>query len=176
MTARNAQTQLEDRPQRDIAELFAARLEEELGQQLVSVVLYGSVARDAPRPDSDIDLLIVVDAPSAREKRKISERVLDLVMELERDGPLGALAAQGRLIDLEYRLYNKEEALQTHLFYLDLALDGVLLFDRERFFATKLDQVRRRMREYGTRRVYLEDGCWYWEFKPGMEPGEVVEF
>jgi len=41
------------------------RLKEEFGDNLVSVVLYGSVARGDYRPDSDIDLLLVLrGAPS----------------------------------------------------------------------------------------------------------------
>jgi len=163
------------RTYRRIAEDFAQLLKRELGEQLVSVVLYGSVARGDAQVGSDIDILVIVDAPSLEEKQAVRERVLDLVMEFENAGLLEELFQQGRLVDFEYRLYTKEEAQRTHIFYLDLTQDGVLLVDREGFFATKLEQVRQRMRELGTRRVYLEDGCWYWELKPGMQPGEVVE-
>jgi len=47
---------------RQIAEDFTRLLERELGQQLVSVVLHGSVARGNARVGSDIDLLVVVEA------------------------------------------------------------------------------------------------------------------
>ena len=53
--------------------------------------------------------------------------------------------------------------------------DAVLLFDQEGFFAAKLDQVRQRMEELGTRREYFEDGCWYWILKADMKPGEEIE-
>lgn len=40
------------------------------GDRLISVVLYGSVARDTMRHDSDVDLLIVADAlPNGRLNR-----------------------------------------------------------------------------------------------------------
>lgn len=160
---------------RQIAEDFARLLERELGEQLVSVVLYGSVARGKAQRGSDIDMLVVVDAPSPEEERLVQKRIGDLVFEFDHSGLTGELLQQGHLVDLEYRLYTKEEAQRTHLFYLDLTQDAILLVDRDGFFAAKLEQVRQRMQELGTRRVYFEDGCWYWELKPGMQPGEVVE-
>lgn len=163
------------RTYRQIAEDFARLLERELGEQLVSVVLYGSVARGKAQRGSDIDMLVVVDAPSPEEERLVQKRIGDLVFEFDHSGLMGELLQQGHLVDLEYRLYTKEEAQRTHLFYLDLTQDAILLVDRDGFFAAKLEQVRQRMQELGTRRVYFEDGCWYWELKPGMQPGEVVE-
>ena len=163
------------RTYRQIAEDFGRLLERELGEQLISVVLYGSVGRGDAQLGSDIDMLLVVDAPSPDERKAVRERVGDLVFEFENSGLMEELFQQGRLVDLEYRLYTKEEAQRTHIFYLDLTQDAILLLDRDGFFAAKLEQVRRRMEELGTRRVYFEDGCWYWELKPGMQPGEVVE-
>jgi predicted nucleotidyltransferase len=163
------------RTYRQIAEDFARLLERGLGEQLVSVVLYGSVARGDTQVGSDIDMLVIVDARSREEKRALRRRVVDLATEFENSGLMEELFQQGHLVDLEHRLYTKEEAQRTHIFYLDLTQDAILLVDRDGFFASKLEQVRQRMGELGTRRVYFEDGCWYWELKPGMQPGEVVE-
>jgi len=107
--------------------------------------------------------------------RRLYEVLIQRILEFENTGLMEELFQQGCLVDLEYRLYTKEEAQRTHIFYLDLTQDAIFLVDRDGFFAAKLEQVRQRMRELGTRRVYFEDGCWYWELKPGMQPGEVVE-
>ncbi|MFB0536803.1 MAG: nucleotidyltransferase domain-containing protein [Anaerolineae bacterium] len=158
-----------------IAKGFAQLLERELGEELTSVVLYGSVARGDASQDSDIDLLIVVNATSREEKKAIKKRVLDLCIDFETSGPLAALFEQGQWTNIEYQIYTREEALRTHLFYLDMTQDAVLLFDQEGFFAAKLDRVRQRMEELGTRREYFEDGCWYWILKADMKPGEEIE-
>ena len=158
-----------------IANEFAQLLERELGDQLTSVVLYGSVARGDASQDSDIDLLIVVDAPSREEKRAIKKRVLDLCVDFETRWSLADPFGQGHWANLEYQIFTRQEALRTHLFYLDMTQDAVPLFDRGGFFAAKLDQVRQRMEELGTRREYFEDGCWYWILKPGMKLGEEIE-
>ena len=51
----------------------------------------------------------------------------------------------------------------------------MLLLDRGAFFANVLDAMRARMRALGSRRVFLEDGNWYWDLKPDFRFGEVVE-
>jgi predicted nucleotidyltransferase len=39
------------------------RLEREFGSRLHDVILYGSRARDDHRPDSDVDVMVVLDGP-----------------------------------------------------------------------------------------------------------------
>ena len=53
--------------------------------------------------------------------------------------------------------------------------DGILLVDRGDFFRDVLDGLRERMRQLGSRRVFLGDGSWYWDLKPDFRFGEVVE-
>ena len=38
----------------------------------------------------------------------------------------------------------------------------------------KLEQLRARLKELGSRRIELDDGSWYWDLKPDLQPGEVV--
>lgn len=68
-----------------------------------------------------------------------------------------------------------EEARTHSPLYLDIVEDGVLIFDRDGFFDRILSEMRQRMRQLGSRRVYLDDGRWYWDLKPDFRFGEVVE-
>jgi len=82
-----------------------------------------------------------------------------------------------RLTPVEWNLIVKtpeEAAFHTPL-YLDVVEDGILLLDRDRFFENVLTSMRSRMRELGSRRVFLPDGSWYWDLKPDFRPGDVVE-
>lgn len=66
MTLRTVQEQLEE-----LAKEYAHALQKGLGSQLVSVVLFGSVARGEGGPTSDIDLLLIIkDLPKGRFARK----------------------------------------------------------------------------------------------------------
>ena len=68
----------------DILKQFRTGLEEIYSDRLVKVILYGSQARGDARPDSDVDVLVVLRAPETPEDR---EQVLDLVtnLSLERE-------------------------------------------------------------------------------------------
>jgi len=136
-----------------------------LGEQLVSIVLFGSVARGDAHDTSDIDLLIVAEG----FPRRLAERRRPLLVEWAR--------VRGDLPAIEWNLVTKtpEEALAHSPLYLDLVEDAVLLFDRGEFFEAILQSLRVRMQALGSRRIYLPDGSWYWDLRPGFQFGEVVE-
>jgi len=145
---------------RALAERFAALLAERLGDRLVSVALYGSVARGEARPSSDIDLFVVATGlPRGRFARQDVWDDLDL-----------ALGEPG----LSVVLHTPEEAARTRPLYLDMTEDAILLVDREGFFAAVLDRLRRRMRELGSVR-HRQGRLRYWELAPGHRPGEDIE-
>jgi uncharacterized protein len=62
------------------------RLLEAHGRRLLGVVLYGSEARGEARPDSDIDVLVLLEPPIdyARDLRANIAALYDLVLALER--------------------------------------------------------------------------------------------
>ncbi|MBP1912274.1 nucleotidyltransferase domain-containing protein [Thermococcus stetteri] len=62
---------------RMVAKKFAEDVRKSLGDLVKEVILFGSVARGEYRSDSDIDILIVVDA----DPWEIQKRVSDLVVE-----------------------------------------------------------------------------------------------
>ena len=158
-----------------VAESFAELLLQTLREQLISVVLFGSVARGEARIKSDVDLLVVVKAPTEADLIGLREQITELCLDFEARPDLLALADQGFPAVIRQIVYSETEARRTHLFYLDLAVDGQILFDRHRFFANKLARVHQRMAELGTRRQYLTRRRWVWLLKPGMQPGETIE-
>ena len=138
-----------------------------LGPRLISLVLFGSVARGDSRESSDIDLLIIAD----RLPRSMTERARPLRQAWER------LRIERGLPPVEWNLVVKtpSEAAHHSPLYLDIVEDGILLADRDGFFESILDAMRGRMQALGSRRVYLPDGSWYWDLKPDYRFGEVVE-
>ena len=67
--------------QRDLEDLLAAVLaacRQHYGERLVSLAVFGSVGRGVPRPDSDVDLLIVArDLPRGRVARAADFRLCE---------------------------------------------------------------------------------------------------
>ncbi len=156
---------------RAAAERYAALLEEHLGDRLVSVVLFGSVARGEAGPDSDVDLLIVGEGfPPGRFAR------LRLLEEADRafEPELEALRGRGIHTRLSRVIKTRAEAGRTVPLYLDLVEDAHLLYDRDGFFAGVLVRLRRRLAELGAERRTL-GRVRYWVLKPDLAPGEIVE-
>ena len=67
-----------------------------------------------------------------------------------------------------------DQAAVTRPLYLDLIEDAVYLAD-DGTMRRVLDGLRERMRALGSERIFLPDGSWYWDLKPDLVPGEVVE-
>lgn len=137
------------------------------GERLISIVLFGSVARAQAGPTSDIDVLLVAEGLP----RSLADRRRPFLQAWEH-----ARAARG-LPHVEWNLVVKtpDEARVRSPLYLDLVPDGILILDRQGFFAEVLAGMRARMRELGSRRIHLPDGSWYWDLKPDFRFGEVVE-
>jgi predicted nucleotidyltransferase len=147
-------------------------LERREGDNLVSFVIFGSVARGRAAPGSDADVLLVFRSLPARRH----DRFLKWYRALEElRATHGALLADGHPFDWAVQALTVEEARYHSPLYLDITLEGRLLVDRGGFFGGVLDGLRTRLRELGSRRVELADGSWYWDLKPGMRSGEVVE-
>jgi predicted nucleotidyltransferase len=139
----------------------------DLGNRLVSIVLFGSVARRQARPTSDIDLVLVAhDLP-----RALADRRRIFLESWERVRRARALAP------VLWNLVAKSPAEARHRspLYLDIVEEGLLILDRDQFFEAVLAGMRVRMRELGSRRVFLPDGTWYWDLKPDFRFGEIVE-
>ncbi len=141
------------------------------GDRLVSVVLYGSVARGTMRHDSDVDLLIVArDLPAGRMKRvREFEAVEKAVAE-----DIGLAASYGIHTTLSPVLKTPEEVAAGSLLFLDMVEDALVLYDQAGFFAQQLARVRQRLAELGAKRVW-KGNAWYWDLKPNFRPGEVFE-
>jgi uncharacterized protein len=71
---------------RELAKEIRSRLEFVHGERLRGVVLYGSEARGDARPDSDIDVLVLLDGPIelGKDLHTSIKALYPLVLELER--------------------------------------------------------------------------------------------
>lgn len=152
---------------------FLRLLHEEFGERVRALVVFGSVARATARPESDVDICVVIrELPVSRYRR---HQVVSPVLErLRHSVEYEALTRRGYSPDIAAILYTPEEFQETKPIFLDLVGEGVVLYD-DGTVGAKFDQLRARMAALGTRKIMLDDGTYYWLLKPGMRFGEVIE-
>ncbi len=140
------------------------------GDSLVSLVIYGSVARCTATHQSDIDILLVVEnLPSGRMNRMrgFTNIENDLREELE------AARKNGWEVDLSPIIRTPGEVNEGGYIYLDMVDDARILFDKNGFFTGFLRSYRNKLEAYGAKKRPWKGG-YYWEIKPDIQPGEVL--
>lgn len=140
------------------------------GERLHSIALFGSVARGTARPDSDLDVfLVVAGLPHGHRARleTFSEVERRLAPEVDR------LASEGIEVEVSPIFRTPEDLKRLSPLLLDLTEEAVILEDRGAILGAALDELRRRLRRLGARRV--RDGTrWYWDLKPDYRRGEII--
>jgi predicted nucleotidyltransferase len=155
-----------------LLDCFVSLVQEALGDRVVSLILYGSVARGEARPESDVDVLLVLkDAPPVYRDRL--RPLLPILRRLRQESCWKNLEAQGLSPSLSVLVLSREEADQNRCLYLDMLEDARILIDRENVFQNRLRALGIRLRELGARRVQ-RNGDRYWDLKPDLAPGEFV--
>jgi hypothetical protein len=133
--------------------------------RLLGVLVFGSVARGDWTPDSDIDLLVVVEG-WGKPTWERSEELLKLRNELRGTEEYSRAMRAGHVPIIQHYPLDKDEALGFHRMYLDASLDGIILFERDGFLSGVLEGVRKKLIEEGARRVTSPSGEFYWVWAP----------
>ena len=139
---------------------------------LVSFAVYGSVARDESKKDSDVDILIVIENLEDRyeafklfEKAETEKKVERLVEEAEKH---------------DYRIFfspiikSRDDASKISPLYLDMVEDAIILHDKGNFFEKVLGRLKKRLEELKAEKVIIGKK-WYWKLKRDYKFGEVIE-
>ena len=142
----------------DIVSVF----KDHLGPDLIAIVLYGSWARGESRPGSDVDLLVIAhNLPRDRFERVTYVHRLVVGRFWPR---ISVLAKE----PVEFEGYFPS-------LYLDIGLDGLILYDPEGYMAGKLARIREIIEEAGLYRV-RRDGELMWLWKRQPTPHWAIEW
>lgn len=133
-----------------------------LQARLVAVALFGSRARGEERVGSDWDLFVLAES--------LPQDPLDRQLYLKSMLPL-SLASKVSVLAKTPAEFEKE-LLSV---YLDIAADGVLIFDPHKYLGPRLEQVRQIARNAGLQRRRWK-GEWVWKWKDSPRPGWEVNW
>ena len=144
---------------RELWQELARRFATAFGDRLHGLAVFGSRARGTAGPDSDHDIFLVADG-LARNPFERSAQVAE---------PLAGLGT----VLVQVLARTPEEFLHdiTPL-HLDLALDAVVVFERDGFLTRHLGRVRERIAEAGLER--RTDLFWQWRRPPRVRDWAIT--
>lgn len=146
---------------RPVLRRFCEELVSTWGENLVGLLLFGSVARGDWTKDSDVDLLVVTREfrggrrGALRDLLGVRRRLWDTEEYREAVG-------HGLYPTLEFYPLEAREAQGFRPMYLDALTEGVILLEREGFLTSLREGFLHRLREMGARRVELPGRGHYW--------------
>jgi len=138
-------------------------------EDLISLIVFGSISRGTFREDSDIDLLIIANnLPNGRIKRinhfmPVEEKMESLLKSLELNQ-----------MYLSTIIKSPEEAIKGSPLFLDMIEDGIILYDKDNFFKDILNKLKENLQKLGAKRIRVGN-IWYWKLKKDYKFGEEIK-
>ena len=149
-------------------------MKESFGERLLSIAIFGSVARGKARfPGSDIDVLIVMEGV---ENLSFGQRIKltnDIEEKLSKTQEFAMFKdAFGMRPNFQEIIFSPDELKAHPPVLLDLTTDSIILYDTG-ILAEELAKVKKRLKELGSKKVKIKDS-WFWILKPDLRLGESV--
>ncbi len=148
-------------------------LKENCKEKLLSVILYGSVARGKWNKDSDIDLFLLF-SDDTSDARKLNKEVIRLTAFFEKENQVINEDGVELFCPIQEIALKMEDLNNFRTLYYDIAMDGIILFDRNQTGLKFIKKIKNRIEEKGLKRVFISDNDFYWERKD-IKFGEIVE-
>lgn len=150
-------------------------MKESFGERLLSIAIFGSVARGKARfPGSDIDVLIVMEG---LENLSFGQRIkltMNIEEKLSKTQEFAIFKnAFGMHPNFQEIIFNPDELKAHPPVLLDLTTDSIILYDTG-ILVEELAKIKKRLKELGSKKVKIKDS-WFWILKPDIRPGESVE-
>jgi|CXWJ01.1.fsa_nt_gi predicted nucleotidyltransferase len=139
---------------RELLKPMLLTLQEQLGERLVAIVLFGSRARNEAKVESDWDLLLIAD--------DLPQKALDRHLFVKQLLPI-----QWRSVVSILAKTPDEFDAAVQALYLDIAVDGMILADTQNYVTKRLAFLKRQLAERGLYRVREgSDMIWRWQEAP----------
>lgn len=152
---------------------FFNTIKENFREILLSVILFGSVARGKWTNKSDIDLFLIMADEFSKESR-IYPNLIELKINFYKTNFLrnenGDLIFHPIQI-IPLVLKNLKNFRTT---FYDIAVDGIILYDKNKTGLKFIEEIKKRIKILGLKRILDSNGNFYWQHKE-IKFGEIIE-
>jgi predicted nucleotidyltransferase len=139
---------------------------------LRSIVVYGSVARGIARIDSNVDLLVIMESNETLSKRLDKLLKIEFLDKIREE--LDWLYKKGIDTHISFLPLNPKESEAFPPILLDVIDEGIVLFD-DGFYKDLVEKKKKVLFKLKAKRVFLSKNEWFWDLKPEIKFGEVIE-
>jgi len=157
----------------DYLYLYLQYLKGKFEENLLSMVLFGSVARGNWTERSDIDILLIF-SDNFQAGKDLDEIMIESTMEYERKNEIRKQQDRKLNIHIENLSLRFKELKRFKTLYYDIAMDGIILYDVNKTATKFLENQNEKMKNKKLRRIYVNKEEYYWK-RENVQFGEVFE-
>jgi len=154
-----------------LIEGYCLAIKNHFRDRLISICLFGSVARGEAKAESDIDILVIAEALPVDVGMRIKET--NYIHENLKRSEGYILFRSHRSALISDIFFIPEEIEKHPPILLDIVDEGVIFYDRNSFLSNTLKRLKERLELQKARKVKTRKGH-FWILKD-VKPGEVVE-
>jgi predicted nucleotidyltransferase len=152
---------------------FLDFLEKKLNNNnILSIILYGSIARNTWNEESDVDLLLILNNTffETHSKDDISNLIIDFYNQIREEKGYDKY----KFHPIQVLSLNKSELKKFRTLFYDIAMDGIRLWDKNEIGLEFMKQIKNRIKEKGLQRVFVDEDDFYWKRRE-VKFGEIIE-
>lgn len=151
---------------------FLDFFKERLRDNLISIIIYGSVARGTWNEYSDIDLLTVLSNEFFKKHgdKEISKFVIDFYKLSKQE----KFYHKYKFHSLQILSLSLAELDRFRTLFYDIALDGIILYDPRGVGSNLIKKYQKEIEKKNIKRIFINRNDFYWKRK-NVKFGETVE-
>lgn len=147
---------------KNILEIIKKEVVSHYHDNLVSLCLFGSVAKGTATSSSDVDLLIICRKLKLERLRRVKD-----FAKIENN-----MVKKGHDLLFSPLIKTEAEIMKGSPLFFDMIDRSIILYDRGNFFKNYLSGLQKRLEALGARRIERGD-YWFWILKQDYKLGEV---